>query len=148
VEVEVLDRSGGAPLRRLEVTRLLQAAGLLVGAPDHEISVLFTGDAEIRGLNRRFRRKDRPTDVLSFPDGNLLAEERPRIGDIVVSVSAARRNARRAGHPLRREARYLLIHGFLHLMGYDHEVDGGEMVALETEIRERLGKGRRRTRRT
>lgn len=133
---------------RAEVVRLLDGTGELVGCPQGEVLVLFTDDREIRGLNRRFRGKDRPTDVLSFPDGNPLAEPVARIGDIVISVPTARRNARRAGHPLRREIRHLLIHGFLHLMGYDHEVDGGEMVALEAEIRTRLLGRARRSRRT
>ena len=96
--------------------------------------MLFTGDAEIRGLNRSFRSIDRATDVLAFPDGRLPAESAPRIGDIVISVPAARRNAQRAGHSLRREIRQLIVHGFLHLMGFDHEVDDGEMASLESAI--------------
>jgi len=118
-----------------------------VGSPAGEVTVLFTGDAEIRALNRRFRSKNRPTDVLAFPDGAVQTEGDPRIGDIAISVPAARRNARRAGHGVRREISFLVVHGFLHLMGFDHEVDGGEMAALESEIRARLLPARARTRR-
>lgn len=147
LRVEVLTRSGASPLSAAEVRRLIEGAGACVGAPGGEVGVLFTGDAEIRSLNRRFRGKDRPTDVLAFPDGALQAEGPPMIGEIAISVPAARRNAVRAGHPPRREISCLLIHGFLHLMGYDHEVDGGEMASLEGEIRSVLlphAAGRRR----
>ena len=100
----------------------------------------MTGDAEIRRLNAAFRGKNRPTDVLSFPDGRAQSpREAARIGDIAISLAAARRNASRAGHGLRREVRDLLIHGLLHLLGYDHEVDGGEMHSMERALRETLG---------
>jgi probable rRNA maturation factor len=88
----------------------------------------------MRRLNRKYRGKDQSTDVLAFPagDGGLL-------GDIVVSVPFAARQARKAGEPLTREIDRLLVHGFLHLMGYDHETDQGEMDALENRLRRRLG---------
>ncbi len=88
----------------------------------------------MRSLNRRYRREDRATDVLAFPasDGELL-------GDIVISVPYASRQARRRGEPVSREVQRLLLHGFLHLSGYDHETDDGEMDALEAKLRRRLG---------
>lgn len=134
LRVEILDRGRLRPLPPTEVDRLLRSAGRCVGSPPGEVAVLFTGDAEIRGLNRSFRSIDRPTDVLAFPDGRLPAESEPRIGDIVISVPTARRNAQKSGHSLRREIRQLLVHGFLHLMGFDHEVDDGEMASLESAI--------------
>jgi probable rRNA maturation factor len=104
------------------------------------VTVLLTRDAEMRRLNRSFRGKDRPTDVLSFPDGAIAGPRpAPRIGDIVISIPAAARNARRAGHALRVEVARLLLHGFLHLLGYDHEVDGGDMRGLEVTLRSKLG---------
>lgn len=136
----VVQRGGRAPLSSPAIRRLLTAAGRSVGGPLGEVTVLFTGDAELRRLNAAFRGKNRPTDVLSFPDGRASSpREAPRIGDIAISLPAARRNATRAGHGLRREVRQLLIHGFLHLLGYDHEVDGGEMHELERALHERLG---------
>ncbi len=88
----------------------------------------------MRSLNRRWRGKDRSTDVLAFPapaDGFL--------GDIVIAVSYAAREARRRGSPVAREIDRLLLHGFLHLCGYDHETDGGQMDALEAKLKKRLG---------
>jgi probable rRNA maturation factor len=88
----------------------------------------------MRTLNRRYRRKDRSTDVLAFPAGG---EE--LFGDIVISVPYASRQARRRGEPPSREIERLLVHGLLHLHGYDHETDDGEMDALEARVRRRLG---------
>ena len=88
----------------------------------------------MRRLNRSYRRRDRSTDVLAFPgDGQTL------LGDIVVSVPYAAREAARRGDPVLREVDRLLLHGFLHLMGYDHVVDHGEMNALEARLRRELG---------
>lgn len=99
-----------------------------------ELSVLFCGDARMRRLNRQFRRQDKTTDVLAFPaaSGALL-------GDIVVSVPYAARQARRRGESRSREIERLLVHGYLHLLGFDHETDTGQMDALETALRKRLG---------
>ena len=100
-----------------------------------EVEILVAGDRELRALNRRFRRQDRPTDVLSFPaaDHNGLA------GDIAISATTARRNARRFGHPLADELKVLILHGILHLAGYDHEHDRGEMARREERLRRALG---------
>ena len=87
----------------------------------------------MRRLNRDFRGKDRTTDVLSFPDG-----EQERLGDIAICAPAARRQARRRGHAASRETRLLLLHGFLHLLGYDHETDDGQMDLLERGLRQEL----------
>jgi probable rRNA maturation factor len=98
-----------------------------------QVQVLITCNAELRDLNRRFRRKDKPTDVLSFPaiiDGEA--------GDIAISADIASENAYRLGHSLEEELRILILHGILHLAGHDHENDRGEMEALESELRDRL----------
>jgi probable rRNA maturation factor len=143
----VLRHGERGPLSGVELGRLLRRTAGRVGAPPGAVTVIWCGDAEIRTLNRSFRGKDRPTDVLSFPDGTVEPAEAPRIGDIVISVPAARRNAVRARHSLRREAAQLVLHGFLHLIGYDHEVDGGEMEALEARLRLEIGAaGGRKTR--
>ena len=99
-----------------------------------ELSVLFCGDTRMRTLNRVYRRKDRSTDVLAFPAGGAEL-----LGDIVISVPYASRQARRRGEPVSREIDRLLLHGLLHLSGYDHETDDGEMDALEAKMRRRLG---------
>jgi rRNA maturation RNase YbeY len=92
----------------------------------------------MRRLNRRYRRKNTSTDVLAFPAGGPDGGG-PLLGDIVVSIPFAARQARRRAEPLAREVDRLLVHGFLHLLGYDHEVDDGEMDALEADMRARLG---------
>ena len=109
-------------------------AGELAGDFD-SLTVRFTGDRAMRKLNRDFRGKDKPTDVLSFP-GEATPEGR-HLGDIVISVPTAGRQAEERGHALEREVRTLLLHGVLHCLGYDHETDGGEMEKLERRLRRR-----------
>ena len=91
----------------------------------------------MRTLNRRYRRKDRTTDVLSFPfrEGPYPDVSGLALGDIVISLPAAERQAREAGDPLQRELDRLLVHGLLHLLGYDHEQ--GEVKARKMQTRER-----------
>jgi probable rRNA maturation factor len=99
-----------------------------------EVNVLIARNAEIRSLNRAFRHHDKPTDVLSFPAAtNDLA------GDIAISTDIAAANARRLGHSLTDELRVLILHGLLHLAGYDHESDAGEMQRKEERLRIALG---------
>ncbi len=120
----------------MRVRRVLTRAARAAGSTASEVSVLFCADGRMRGLNRRYRGKDRPTDVLAFPAGTAAGGF---LGDIVISVPYASREARRRGQPRSREIDRLLVHGFLHLMGYDHETDDGEMEALESRLRRRLG---------
>ena len=101
---------------------------------DGEITLRFVGAAEARRLNRDYRGKDRPTDVLSFPgDGGEAG-----LGDVVISVETAGRNARRLGRSLLQELDVLALHGFLHVLGHDHETDDGTMDRLERRLRRRL----------
>ena len=102
-----------------------------------EVSVLLTGDRQTRQLNRDFRRKDKPTDVLSFPAPEMQAGE--VAGDLAISVETAARQAQELGHPLATELQVLLLHGVLHLAGYDHETDSGQMARKEAALRKRLG---------
>jgi probable rRNA maturation factor len=91
-------------------------------------------DPQIHTLNRQYRGKDKPTDVLSFP---LADELQPLLlGDVVISVETAARQAQRRGHGLREELQTLLIHGILHLLGYDHEVSRGEAIRMHRKERE------------
>jgi probable rRNA maturation factor len=109
------------------------AAGL-----EGSITALLTGDEEIRRLNREFRGKDKATDVLSFPAGEQAGRVRVA-GDLAISVETASREAERLGHSLDIELRVLLLHGTLHLAGYDHETDSGEMARKENTLRKKLG---------
>lgn len=118
--------------------RLLAAAADQLADGPAEIHVLISGDDEVRELNRRWRDRDRPTDVLSFPDGDLLPDGRRLLGEIVVSLDTARREATERGHDEVRELEELCLHGLLHLLGYDHGSDDGEMDALEIRLRDEL----------
>ena len=120
-------------MRPAALERFARRAGRAAGVQG-EVNVLVTGDAEVRRLNRRFRRKDKPTDVLSFP-----AIDRHCAGDIAISASTAARNARRLGHTTAEELKILLLHGMLHLSGHDHETDRGEMARQEGRLRRALG---------
>jgi len=103
-----------------------------------EVHVLVTGDDRIRDLNRDYLGHDRPTDVLSFPDGDVLPSGRRLLGQIVVSLETARRQADDAGHSESRELAELTLHGVLHLLGYDHSSDQGEMDRIELKLRREL----------
>jgi probable rRNA maturation factor len=123
--------------------RFLRAAQQAVGL-EGEVHVLLADDATLRRLNRTFRGKDKATDVLSFPAGPTTVffgePEGPELaGDLAISLEAAARQATRYGHSLRDEVRVLLLHGVLHLAGFDHEADSGEMAGREAELRKRLG---------
>jgi probable rRNA maturation factor len=98
------------------------------------VAVVLVSDSRIRGLNRRYRRKNGATDVLSFP-----SDDAGHIGDIVIALGVARRQARAAGHGLQTELRVLALHGLLHLLGYDHEHDAGRMARVEARLRIRGG---------
>jgi len=98
------------------------------------ITVALVSDARVRALNRRFRGKDRATDVLSFP-----ADEPGALGDVVIAAGVAARQAIKAGHPVQAEFRVLALHGLLHLLGYDHEHDDGRMARLEGRLRRKGG---------
>jgi probable rRNA maturation factor len=100
-----------------------------------DIELILTDDEEIKKLNKEYRNKDKPTDVLSFP-----LEEMPGmpLGSIVISIDTAKKGAQEHGHSVEDEIKLLFIHGLLHLLGYDHETDNGEMREKEKEIIEKF----------
>jgi len=104
-------------------------------AAGREFCCLISNDGHLRELNREFRAKDVPTDVLSFPSG----EPAGYLGDIAVSLQRARAQAKEFGHHVETEIRILLLHGLLHLNGMDHEADRGEMAETERRWRLELG---------
>jgi probable rRNA maturation factor len=139
---------GGALARWLAAVAPVRARG--------SVSIAVVGDARVRALNRRYRQKDAPTDVLSFPalqDAPARGGRRtvnadrfsktpspePHLGDIVIARGVARRQAREAGHSEATELRVLALHGLLHLLGYDHERDDGRMARLEKRLRRKGG---------
>jgi probable rRNA maturation factor len=117
-----------------------------------EVSIALVSDVRIRALNRTYRKKDSATDVLSFPVGSALVprsrkvapepwprDPEPYLGDIVIARGVAARQAREMGHSVAVELRVLALHGLLHLLGYDHERDRGEMRRLERRLRRKGG---------
>lgn len=146
----VLDKQVDAALEENFVTTVLRAAAQRLEVAG-EVSVSFVSDEEIHELNRDYRGVDRPTDVLSFaltegedfpePDGT---ENEVMLGDIVISVPTAIRQASDYGHTVKREMGFLLVHGFLHLLGYDHQSqeDEQEMFGIQEEVLESIGLSR------
>jgi probable rRNA maturation factor len=125
-----------SPRPALAVVLLNRQRRRVVSAPRlrRELALVLAGDGLLRRLNREYRGKDKTTDVLSFPgDGGEAG-----LGDIVISVAKAERNARRFGRSLPQELDVLALHGFLHVLGYDHEADDGTMDRLEGRLRKRL----------
>ena len=102
---------------------------------DKDIELIFVDDKEIQELNKTYRQKDKPTDVLSFP-----LEDMPGmpLGSIIISIDTAKKQAKEFGHSTEEEIKLLFIHGLLHLLGYDHEVDNGEMREKEKEVIEKF----------
>jgi len=149
VAIEVVNRQRLARIDRKAVAELARATLEAIGRAAESLTVAFVRDRVIRDLNRDYRRLDRATDVLSFPsrDGQggrkefsdeSLFEAAGYIGDIVISTETALRQAEEANHSFDREVSELVIHGTLHLCGYDHETDHGKMNRLELKLRRKL----------
>jgi probable rRNA maturation factor len=146
----ILNRQRAVRLARRPLESFLRRAQEAVGFQGAGVTVCLVSDAEIARLNETFRKKKGPTDVLSFP---AVARSRPvlirrgapahetgeYLGDIALSPATARRYARKNGRNLSNELRVLILHGVLHLLGYDHETDRGEMDRVEVKLRKRLG---------
>jgi probable rRNA maturation factor len=122
----------GASTRSLNTAQLQRFArrAQTLARVKGEVDILISSNKRLRDLNRRFRRKDKATDVLSFP--------RPSGGDIAISAQIALENAQRYGHTLASELKILVLHGMLHLAGYDHESDNGRMAGAENRLRSQL----------
>jgi probable rRNA maturation factor len=146
----ILNRQRRIPLAVGPLTSFCEQVRRELGFPEESVTVCFVSDPAIARMNRKFRGKQGPTDVLSFPAHRSRArgarlprrrQTRPGhyVGDIVISPATARRYARRRSHGLASELRVLILHGMIHLAGFDHENDGGEMMQLERRLRRRLG---------
>lgn len=133
---------------RIDVRRFnpfLKRLAEALGREESDVTITLVSDRTIQALNRRFRGKNRPTDVLSFPadrDGDpwqdVADDEASNLGEIIISAEAARRQAGEEGHSVLEEIKLLIIHGALHLEGFDHESDGGIMNRKEYALRARL----------
>ncbi|HTF37579.1 MAG TPA: rRNA maturation RNase YbeY [Blastocatellia bacterium] len=145
--IEVVNRQRLARIDARRVARLADTTLGAVGRADANLTVAFVRDRVIRDLNSKFRGTDRVTDVLSFPAEDELGHASDLfigsggsefLGDIVVSTDTALKQADDAGHSFEREVNELVIHGVLHLCGYDHETDRGQMNRLELRLRRKL----------
>lgn len=137
MEIQVLKRKRQGTPRIADIRNKAAIMLAELGLDDAELSILLTGDSEMRNLNRDYRGKDRPTDVLSFSqmEGELADVGNLMLGDVVISLDTACRQAIEKGHSKEREIEILLIHGLLHLVGYDHE--RGEKPARAMQKKER-----------
>ena len=139
--VEVVNRQRKVPVDCVRWRRFAERALKVAPAGGAGATVAFVSDRAMRELNRRWRGKTGTTDVLSFPSGQEEFEkgEGLSLGDVVISVEQAARQAAEHGLDFEGEVAQLILHGLLHLCGYDHETDKGEMNALELGLRRRLG---------
>ena len=133
VEVVVLNQQRRRRVPAARLRRVIEDAGRVLRVSG-EVALVLTTDAPVRRLNARYRHQDKPTDVLSFPGPGGEAG----LGDIVISLDTAARNAPRFGRTLGQELQVLTLHGFLHVLGYDHETDDGTMDRLESRLRRKL----------
>lgn len=140
--IEVVNRQRLARVDRRGFARLASETLAALDRAGAGVTLAFVRDDNIRSLNRKFRGKDCATDVLSFPSFDQQAEDPAardwNLGDVVISADTALRQARESGHSFEREVGELLIHGVLHLCGYDHACDAGEMNRLELSLRRKL----------
>lgn len=146
----ILNRQREVRLGLRSLEKFLRQVKEELNLGEAEATICLVSDAEMARMNEAFRKKKGPTDVLSFP---ALERRRPMVierklrkkklrgdlGDIAISPAMARRNARKFGRTLASEMRILILHGVLHLLGYDHETDRGQMNRLEHKLRQRLG---------
>ncbi|NMH85395.1 rRNA maturation RNase YbeY [Heyndrickxia coagulans] len=151
LSLDMMDETNELEAEHLELVRtLLDYAARKEGVEDGtELSVTFTDNEGIRAINRDYRGKDQPTDVISFAleemgegEIEITGAEIPRVlGDIIISVPRAKEQAEEYGHSFERELGFLAVHGFLHLLGYDHmtKEDETEMFGRQNEILDRYG---------
>jgi probable rRNA maturation factor len=153
----ILNRQRAVRVAQRPLELFLASVRRELGLTEADLTICFVSDAEIARMNQAFRKKKGPTDVLSFPaierrrpsvlrrQSSLRSQQKRRdstssfLGDIAIAPSVARRNAKKLGRTLPGELQILILHGVLHLLGYDHETDRGQMDRLEARLRRKLG---------
>jgi probable rRNA maturation factor len=128
--VEIVQRGAGKKLPSRKIKKIALTILELVGEKNAELSLALIGSVEMKKLNAKYRKKDYPTDVLSFPIEGIVPKETRLLGDVVVSVEKAAEQAKARGYSPEQELVTLLIHGIVHLMGYDHERSAQEARAM------------------
>ena len=146
MEVTVLNRQRSHPVNRQEMIRFLQRLiEVLPSERAASVAVCLVSDRRMIEFNRRYRGRRATTDVLSFPANDTSDPDGGcHLGDILISVPRARLQASQVGHSLARELKTLVVHGYLHLLGYDHQTDDGTMMRLQRRLVRRLIGPRRR----
>ncbi len=134
--IEIVNRQRRRKIETKHWRAFVEEALKSIGAKKPDATIVFVGDNAIRELNRRFRGKDYATDVLSFPSAAepFEKESRSHLGEVVISVQRATAQARSNRVSFENEIKQLILHGLLHLCGYDHETDNGEMNRLELRL--------------
>ncbi len=132
--VEVVNRQRGKKVDTKAWSNFAVKTLSAIGKHESSATIAFVSDKSIRKLNQQFRNIDKATDVLSFP-----ADDETNLGDVAISVQTAAAQAKENGLTFENEIAQLILHGLLHLSGYDHETDNGEMNRLELRLRKRLG---------
>jgi len=139
--IEVVNRQRRIPVDSARWQAFVEQAWQVIPAEAQGVTVAFVSDRAMRELNRLWRHKQGTTDVLSFPveQDEFEKTEGSSLGDVVISVEQATRQAKENGLTLDQEIAQLILHGLIHLCGYDHATDRGEMNRLELRLRKRLG---------
>lgn len=138
--ITVINRQRRSSIKTKYWQEFSESALRFIGDHPQDATIVFVSDAAIRELNQKFRNKDYATDVLSFPEHAESFElQNSGLGEIVISVPRAVAQAKENGLSLENELQQLILHGLLHLCGYDHETDKGEMNRLELKLRKKLG---------
>ena len=139
--IDIINRQRRHQLNSRELQDFTERALITITTRKTSATIVFVGDASIKKLNRQFRGQDQPTDVLSFPihAEKFESENEDNLGEVVISAERAAAQAKENGLTFRNELQQLILHGLLHLNGYDHETDNGEMNRLELKLRKRLG---------
>lgn len=139
-EISIENRHKKLRIDKKKVKETVGAMLAAMGCTGVEISILLTDDEEIRGLNRGYRKKDKATDVLSFPmrEGDFGNLNPDILGDVVISLDTASMQAEERGETLEEEINFLLAHGILHLLGFEHEGSAAEARLMQTKERELL----------
>jgi probable rRNA maturation factor len=136
----IVNRQRRVPVAVHPLQRFYERVRRELGFSRESVTIQLISDETMAQLNETFRKKSGPTDVLSFPANDApRAKDSNYIGDIAISPETARRNARRFSRSLPAEMRILILHGMIHLAGFDHETDHGEMDRFERRLRKRLG---------
>jgi probable rRNA maturation factor len=132
--IQVQSRQKHYKIHRAPVAEFCASMLQSLGRMNDAVSIVFVGARAMRALNRRYRQKDYATDVLSFYYGEMEIDRAPFLGEVVIAPEVAVRNAARVHADPQKEFRKLLVHGILHLLGYDHETDKGRMNRLQKKL--------------